>query len=183
MSGGSGSGHPEERRLRALAAGELQRAEAAELRSHVDNCLRCRTHLETLSAEMKRTPAGGPREAASGSDEQVLDIGAWQGHPSEELLADFTDEVLEPPQAARLERHLAGCEECRRAVEEARRGLAILALASEPPADLLQHARARRWALERSADAASLLPEPDALPEVMGRGEPEDEENPEDDPE
>ncbi len=67
--------------------------------------------------------------------------------------------------------HLSSCDQCQRAVLDALSGLALLSLASEPPPDLEQHVRARRWAAahDRLPLPASLGEEED-IAEVGGRG-------------
>lgn len=128
---------------------------------------------------MSDTPGGvGPGGAGDG----IVDLSTRQGHPAEESLAGYADEMLPAAEMERVERHLGGCAECRRAVDELRRGLAALTFAPEPPPDLLQHARARRWALDRAGEfASSGAEEAEPLGEVVGRGEEEDEELSDDD--
>ena len=92
-------------------------------------------------------------------------------HPTEEELALHHAGLLPAPAAKKVKAHVSTCARCRAIVEEAARGLSILASASEPPADLFQHARARRWAARGDA-AADELPfeEADDIAEVSGRG-------------
>jgi anti-sigma factor RsiW len=97
-------------------------------------------------------------------------------HATEEELALYHAGLLPAEIARKVTAHLSACARCRAIVEDAARGLAILANASEPPADLLQHARARRWAA-KSDDTPIGLPFEDAedVAEVSGRGLEEDE--------
>jgi len=72
--------------------------------------------------------------------------------------------------ARKVEAHLSMCARCMEIIEEAARGLAILSSASEPPSDLLQHARARRWAVKGDATAIGLpFEEAEDIAEVSGR--------------
>lgn len=98
------------------------------------------------------------------------------GHPSDEELSLHHAGMLPPEAAQRVEIHLAACARCRQIVEEAARGLAILSSASDPPADLLQHVRARRWAVKGDSTGVG-LPFEDAEPiaEVSGRDREADE--------
>lgn len=92
-------------------------------------------------------------------------------HVSEEELALHQAGLLPPERARQVAAHLSVCALCRAIVEDAARGLAMLANASDPPADLLQHARARRWAA-KSDDTPIGLPFEDEedVAEVSGRG-------------
>lgn len=92
-------------------------------------------------------------------------------HPTDEALERFADGLLSSDEARKIETHLAGCADCTEIVIEARRGLAMLALASLPPDELAQLARARRWsAAHDSHIPASLrLEDHDDLAEVVGR--------------
>ena len=92
-------------------------------------------------------------------------------HPPEEELALYHAGLLPAETARKVSAHLPACARCHAIVEDAARGLAILASASEPPADLLQHARARRWAA-KSDDMPIGLPfeEAEDSAEVSGRG-------------
>lgn len=91
------------------------------------------------------------------------------GHLDDEELAQLADGVLSTDELREIDAHLAACKECQEAVAEALRGLAILARASEPPGEMSQLARARRWAVAR--DPSSLLAEDeDDIAEVGGRG-------------
>jgi anti-sigma factor ChrR (cupin superfamily) len=92
-------------------------------------------------------------------------------HPTEEELALHHAGLLPAPAAQKVKAHVSTCARCRRIVEDAARGLAILASASEPPADLLQHARARRWATKGDATPIGLPFEgAEDIAEVSGRG-------------
>ncbi len=55
----------------------------------------------------------------------------WVAHPSEELTA-YLDRALDPPDAARVEAHLAGCDACR--AEQARLAAVSRLLARAPVA-------------------------------------------------
>jgi hypothetical protein len=92
-------------------------------------------------------------------------------HLSEEELALHHAGLLPPERARQVTAHLSACALCRAIVEDAARGLAMLANASDPPADLLKHARARRWAA-KSDDTPIGLPfeDEDDVAEVSGRG-------------
>src|SRR5690348_1167074 len=64
--------------------------------------------------------------------------------------ADGTlDATRDAARDAALVAHVAACDTCRAAVERIRRVAAALALASRPPADLLDQIRTRRLANER----------------------------------
>jgi hypothetical protein len=97
-------------------------------------------------------------------------------HASEEELALYQAGLLPAEKSRKVTAHLSACALCRAIVDDAARGLAILANASEPPADLVQHARARRWAA-KGDDTPIGLPFDDAedVAEVSGRGLEEDE--------
>jgi hypothetical protein len=91
------------------------------------------------------------------------------GHLDDEELAQLADGVLSTAELGEIDAHLATCRECQEAVAEALRGLAILAKASDPPSEMSQLARARRWAVAR--DPSSLLAEDEGdIAEVGGRG-------------
>lgn len=91
------------------------------------------------------------------------------GHLDDEELAQLADGVLSTAELREMDAHLAACKECQEAVAEALRGLAILARASDPPSEMAQLARARRWAVAR--DPSSLLAEDEGdIAEVGGRG-------------
>jgi anti-sigma factor RsiW len=90
-------------------------------------------------------------------------------HLDDEELAHLADGVLTPEDLRDIDAHLSSCSECQEAVNEALRGLAILARASEPPADMEQHARARRWSIAH--DRSAIAPDEDEdIAEVGGRG-------------
>jgi anti-sigma factor RsiW len=97
-------------------------------------------------------------------------------HPTDEDLAMYDAGLLSAQAAAKVAAHLSSCSSCRQIVDEAVRGLAILASAAEPPADLEKQARARRWAAARD-DAPVGLPfeDVDDIAEVSGRGKEEEE--------
>lgn len=106
----------------------------------------------------------------------VTDTGAYAGHPTEEDLTLQDAGLLSPSRAQKIEAHLSACDQCREIVKEAARGLAMLANASDPPADMLQHARARRWATKRDAPPVGLpFEEAEDVAEVSGRGREADE--------
>jgi anti-sigma factor RsiW len=90
-------------------------------------------------------------------------------HLDDEAIARLADALLTSAEARELDPHLSSCEECRQAVAEMVRGLAVLALASEPPPGLTVHVRARLWA---AAHDRSSRAQPDAAEnvEVAGRG-------------
>ena len=84
--------------------------------------------------------------------------------------------MLSPETAHKVEAHLIHVCSLPAIVEEAARGLAILSSASEPPADLLQHARARRWAVKGDATPIGLpFEEAEDIAEVSGRDRDADE--------
>jgi len=97
-------------------------------------------------------------------------------HLTEEELALHHAGLLPSEKARKVTAHLSACALCRAIVEDAARGLAILANASEPPGDLLKHVRARRWAA-KSDDTPVGLPfeDPEDVAEVSGRGLEEEE--------
>ena len=92
-------------------------------------------------------------------------------HPSDEELALYHARLLPLDATRKVTAHLSACARCRAIVADAARGLAILSNASEPPADLLKHVRARRWAA-KGDDAPIGLPfeEAEEIAEVSGRG-------------
>jgi anti-sigma factor RsiW len=91
------------------------------------------------------------------------------GHLDDDELSQLADGVLSIDELREIDAHLAGCKECQEAVAEALRGLAILARASDPPSEMSQLARARRWAAAR--DPSSLLSHDEGdIAEVGGRG-------------
>lgn len=90
-------------------------------------------------------------------------------HLNDDELAQLADGALSTADLRDIDAHLTACKQCQQAVDEALRGLALLARASEPPSNMAQHASARRWALAR--DPSSLVPEADGeIAEVGGRG-------------
>ena len=90
-------------------------------------------------------------------------------HLDDEDLAHLADGVLTSAELSDIDAHLASCKECKEAVNEALRGLAILAKAGEPPADMEQHVRARRWSIMR--DRPGMVSNEDQdIREVGGRG-------------
>jgi hypothetical protein len=90
-------------------------------------------------------------------------------HLDDEELAHLADGVLTSSELRDLDAHVSSCKECQGAVNEALRGLGILARASEPPADMEQHVRARRWSIAQ--DRSAIAPdEDDDIAEVGGRG-------------
>ena len=90
-------------------------------------------------------------------------------HLNDEELALIADALMSEGEMG-INPHLSSCEDCQQAVLEALRGLTVLALASDPPADIASHVRARRWAAahDRSRPAPSEAVEDVA--EVAGRG-------------
>ena len=90
-------------------------------------------------------------------------------HLTDDELAQLADGVLSTAELHDLDTHAASCKECQQAVEEALRGLAILSRASNPPGDMAQHVRARRWALARDPSSLITGGEQD-IAEVGGRG-------------
>lgn len=106
----------------------------------------------------------------------IGDLAVQAVHPTEEDLALHHAGLLPQAAARKMEKHLSACTRCREIVEDAARGLAILASTSEPPADLLQHARARRWAAKRDASSVGLpFDEVEDIAEVSGRDRERDE--------
>lgn len=90
-------------------------------------------------------------------------------HLSDEELSKLADGAVSMAELRDIDAHLSACKECQQAVHEALRGLMLLSRASEPPADMEQHVRARRWSVAR--DPSSLLDEEDGdIAEVGGRG-------------
>ena len=91
-------------------------------------------------------------------------------HPSDEELALYHARLLPLDATRKVTAHLSACARCRAIVADAARGLAILSNASEPPADLLKHVRARRWAA-KGDDTPIGLPfeEAEDIAEVSGR--------------
>ncbi|HVD60961.1 MAG TPA: zf-HC2 domain-containing protein [Gemmatimonadaceae bacterium] len=90
-------------------------------------------------------------------------------HLSDEELSKLADGAVSIDELRDIDAHLSGCTECQQAVHEALRGLMMLSRASEPPADMEQHVRARRWSVAR--DPSSLLEEDEGdIAEVGGRG-------------
>ncbi len=90
-------------------------------------------------------------------------------HLSDEELAKLADGAVSMDELRDIDAHLSGCTECQQAVHEALRGLMMLSRASEPPADMEQHVRARRWSVAR--DPSSLLEDEEGdIAEVGGRG-------------
>jgi hypothetical protein len=90
-------------------------------------------------------------------------------HLDDQELADLADGVVTSAELEGLDAHMTSCKQCQDAVDEALRGLAILAKASEPPADMEQHVRARRWSIaqDRSVKTSD---EDEDIAEVGGRG-------------
>lgn len=98
------------------------------------------------------------------------------GHPTDEELSLSHAGMLPPEAAQRVKIHMSTCTRCREIVEEAARGLAILSSASEPPADLLKHVRARRWAVKGDLTVIGLpFEDADPIAEVSGRDREADE--------
>jgi hypothetical protein len=90
-------------------------------------------------------------------------------HLSDEELSKLADGAVSITELRDSDAHLSACKECQQAVHEALRGLMMLSRASEPPADMEQHVRARRWSVAR--DPSSLLDEAEGdIAEVGGRG-------------
>ena len=90
-------------------------------------------------------------------------------HLDDEELAQLADGALTSAELSDIDAHLSSCRQCQEAVNEALRGLAILAKAGEPPADMEQHARARRWSIVN--DRSAVAPDEDEdIAEVGGRG-------------
>ena len=90
-------------------------------------------------------------------------------HLSDEELSKLADGAVSIDELRDIDAHLSGCVECQQAVHEALRGLRMLSSASEPPADMERHVRARRWSVAR--DPSSLLDEEEGdIAEVGGRG-------------
>lgn len=92
-------------------------------------------------------------------------------HPDDGDLSLYADWAADPATAIEVEAHLAVCGRCREFVAAQRRGLAVLALASEPPEVLFEQIRERRQRGERA-----ILPgggpapsELEDVPEVVGR--------------
>jgi anti-sigma factor ChrR (cupin superfamily) len=97
-------------------------------------------------------------------------------HPTDEDLALYEAGLLASKAMAKVAAHLSTCSTCRQIVEDAARGLAILASAAEPPADLEKQVRARRWALARDDTPVGLpFVEDEDIAEVSGRGKDDDE--------
>lgn len=95
-------------------------------------------------------------------------------HPDPEEVLLFADAMADPEAIPQLEAHLARCGSCRATVDRLRRGLAILALSSDPPPDLLQRI-ARRWdegersLIPRLGWGDPVAPDIGELREVAGR--------------
>jgi hypothetical protein len=97
-------------------------------------------------------------------------------HLDDEELALVADGLLSGAEMEDVDGHLSTCDVCQKAVMEAFRGLSVLALSSELPANMELHVRARRWAA--SHDRSAPVPEiQEDIAEVAGRGM--DEEGPE----
>ena len=118
----------------------------------------------------------------AGDAARVIPIGPGAGpHPAPEVLNRFADGVLAPAEDAAAAGHVAMCRACAEQVAALRRGLAVLALGSEPPAALPERVRAGR-----SAGTLPLLPvDPsdageDQIDLVVGRGEISDPKDPAD---
>jgi hypothetical protein len=70
-------------------------------------------------------------------------------HPAPNDVQRLVDGVLDPQRDAALIAHVEACATCRAEVERVRCAAAALALATRPPADLLDRIRSRRLASER----------------------------------
>lgn len=90
-------------------------------------------------------------------------------HLNDEELALVADALMSGSEMG-INPHLSSCEECQHAVLEALRGLTILALASDPPADMASHVRARRWAVAQDRSRLAPSEEVEDVAEVAGRG-------------
>jgi anti-sigma factor RsiW len=90
-------------------------------------------------------------------------------HLDDEELARLADGMLSGTEMGDIDGHLSTCEECQKAVMEALRGLSVLALASEPPANMELHVRARRWAASHDR-SPTMSDSQEDIAEVAGRG-------------
>src|SRR5665213_3193159 len=89
-------------------------------------------------------------------------------HLSDEELALIADGIMSQGEMG-INLHLSTCEECQNAVLEALRGLTVLSLASDPPAGINSHVRARRWAAAHDRTAMPQSEEVEDIAEVAGR--------------
>lgn len=90
-------------------------------------------------------------------------------HLDDEELALIADGLMSKGEMG-INPHLSSCKECQQAVLEALRGLSVLALASDPPADMASHVRARRWAAAQDRSRLAPLEAVEDVAEVAGRG-------------
>lgn len=124
-----------------------------------------RQHLAELGEEDRmRDEVGGRMDA------QVIPFKPRLAtHIDHDTLGEYADGLLSADDDARVSEHVAGCALCLSVVQRMRRGLALLAAATEPPAGLAGQVRARRASGERT-----LLPDAgagmaDDLLDVVGR--------------
>ena len=104
----------------------------------------------------------------------------FEGRPGacsvcEAMLPEAVDGMLSETEQSAFDRHVAGCVECARELEEAQRGAAWLSMlktqAPEPPSGLLAKILAETTGATQSHEVAAALPflpaRPVAVPEVV----------------
>jgi anti-sigma-K factor RskA len=96
-----------------------------------------------------------------------MDARAYTHEELEVLVSAHALDALEPAEAEAVEAHLAGCDSCRAAFDDALETAAALAMAapdSEPPADLRGRILAAARATPQEVVATTMAPAPVAAP-------------------
>lgn len=93
--------HLTEQLRRGLLARSLSPTESIAAVEHIRSCDLCRQDLIALRSNKRGSVA-----------DQILPLAPSEQHPSDDLLAAYVDNDLEPPQKAYIEGHLKGCNFC-----------------------------------------------------------------------